>query len=392
MKTRWLRTVGWRDPFPLLRRRPGCLQSFPLDIRFQSAASAIEAEPLDVDTDSLPKSSPRQPLTELPSPPPEHALKSAKLAALHARLSLPPKVPLQTLARTLVDYSADSNPKFNNVALAQLGNNLMAYHASEHLICHFPRLPMTVLYAAMYAYVGPKTLSAVVREWGVESAAEPGGEVDSGLLQFKHIPHEEYRDPAGRDSSKSHDPEEEKRQRRNISSRIVTHDEFGDPLTYPSTSPSTTLERAHTNFARAVLGAMYLHCGRTAAKTFLKAHFLSRHLSFSALFDFKQPTRDLSRLCAREGFAGPVARLISETGRLSRHPVFIVGVYSGDNKLGEGSGASLDEARNRAATAALKSWYLYTPVDVRVPSQMEEIGGPLKEWKPVLIDGGEVIV
>ena len=109
------------------------------------------------------------------------------------------------------------------------------------------------------------------------------------------------------------------------------------------------------------------------------------------MFEFRQPTRDLSRLCAREDFVAPVARILSETGRRSRTPVFVVGVFSGREKLGEGSGGSLHEARFRAAVAALKSWYLYSPMKVRVPSEME--GAPDNvEWQPLLVDGGEVIV
>ena len=80
------------------------------------------------------------------------------------------------------------------------------------------------------------------------------------------------------------------------------------------------------------------------------------------LFQFEQPTRELSRLCVREGFQQPIARLEKETGRYSRHAVFIVGVYSGEEKLGEGQGSSLPEAKIKAAISALKGWYLYSPV------------------------------
>ncbi|KAI9819759.1 MAG: hypothetical protein M1826_001068 [Phylliscum demangeonii] len=382
-------------------------------------------------------------LTSLPSPPPERALHSAKLAALHARLSLPRKVPIQSLARALVDKSADAHPLFNNTSLAELGNNMMAYYGSEHIVCHFPRLPLAVVFAALYGYVGPKALSALVNEWGVEAAAEPGGEVDPGLLQLRRIPHGELQQEPITLSDTQSSNATRWEYRRSLTSRVVYDDEFGDPISdslttlleaktkakakkkaeaeakknrswvaeearsgdegeeqassdWPEPPPASpkgsTLERAQTNFARAVVGAIYLHCGRSAARAFITAHVLSRHLSFSALFDFRQPTRDLSRLCAREGFAGPIARLVSETGRASRHPVFVVGVYSGEDKLGEGAGSSLDEARTRAAVAALKSWYLYSPLDVHLPSEMEEGGDLARRWKPGLIDGGEIIV
>ena len=97
-------------------------------------------------------------------------------------------------------------------------------------------------------------------------------------------------------------------------------------------------------------------------------------------------------MCAREDFEFPVARILSETGRGSRHPVYVVGVYSGKDKLGEAAGASLNEARTRAAIAALKSWYMYSPspgkgIKISVPSDTEDGG----EFKPIHIDLGEIV-
>lgn len=261
---------------------------------------------------------------------------------------------------------------------------------------------MDVLFAAMAAYVGPKALSAITREWGVESAAEPGGEVDPGYLQFRRVP--PGIDPSSTEPSQATEGQNSVRNdkvyyRRGLSSRVVYDDEFGnlrrdspDSLTGVDGTPVpvTTAEDASARFVRAVIGALHMHAGKHATKLFYQNHFLSRTLNLSSIFDFKYPTRDLSRLCLREGFEPPVARLISETGRLSRHPVFVVGVYSGRDKLGEGAGASLDEARIRAATAALKGWYLYSPMDVVTPSEVED-GQEGKKWKPNMIDCGEII-
>lgn len=98
-----------------------------------------------------------------------------------------------------------------------------------------------------------------------------------------------------------------------------------------------------------------------------------------------------SRLCAREDFDFPVARVLSETGRHSRHPVYVVGIFSGTDKLGEAAGASLREAKTRAAIAALKAWYMYSPVagqgtSAPVPSDVEEGGS----WEGAHIDMGEI--
>ena len=350
----------------------------------------------------IPPTRPQHGKYTLPSPPVEAAHESAKLAALHARLYLPSRLPLETLARSLVDPSADASSNFNNASLATLGHDLLTYYTSEHLICTYPRLPLAVIFATMYAYAGPKTLAAIAREWGVEHAANPGGEVDPGLLQFKKIP--PGTDLAEQPATETTRPNDDRGWRKSITSRIVYDDEFGEPVKDPTkeveqtqqeaagvrTSKGVTAEQASASFVRAVMGSIYLHAGRPAVKRFFEHHILSRHLNITELFDFSHPARDLSRLCARENFEPPVAKIISETGRRSRHPVFVVGIYSGEDKLGEGAGASLLEARSRAAVAALKGWYLYSPLNVRVPSSMEEQGAA--PWKPVHVDLGEVIV
>jgi dsRNA-specific ribonuclease len=377
------------------------------------AQAALQAAPADDAQHSRPPIRTgvlsEETLLKLPSPPVSAARTSAKLSALHARLLLPSSLPLETLARCLVDASADKSPRFNNASLAVLGHDLLSYYTSEYLVAQYPRLPLAVIFAAMYAYVGPRALAAITREWGVEYAAHPGGEVDPGLLQFKRMPPQPQLeqpltagpesiikvrggpDPMNKSARQGRD------WRASISARTVYADEFGGqtPSSMPSTLPSesedegVTAERACASFVRALMAAIYLHAGRPSAKSFYRNHFMSRQLNMSTLFQFRYPTRDLNRLCAREGFQSPVARIISETGRKSRHPVFVVGVFSGNDKLGEGAGASLDEARTRAAVAALKGWYLYSPLEFRVPSEMEEQGA--REWRGCMVDGGDVI-
>lgn len=335
---------------------------------------------------------PEETLQRLPSPPVTAAKTSAKLAALHARLSLPSRLPLETLARTLVDASADPSIRFNNKPFAVLGNDLLGYYTSEYLLSQYPRLPLAVVFAAMYAYHGPATLAAIAREWGVEAAAEPGGEVDPGLLQFKRLP-SEPKPELPKPQLISTRQEDNPKFRRTMSSRSVYDDQFGEIKqrpkdAEPSEEKGASLQRASTDFVRAVFGAIYLHAGRAAAKQFYSDHITSRQVDMASLFHIKNPTRDLSRLCAREGFQAPVAKILSETGRKSRTPVFVVGIYSGSDLLGEGAGASLDEARTRAAVAAMKGWYLYSPTEFRLPSEMEEPGA--RPWTPILVDPGEI--
>lgn len=371
--------------------------------RFQTTAAVEQLGHEQIEIESLANETPKAPAaptapqrkphgsvppSKLPSPHPYEALNSTKLSALRARLSLPQRFPLQTLARTLVHPSADPDPNFNNASMSILGANLLGYYTTEHLLCNYPRLPTSVVFAAQNAYVGPRALAIIASEWGIEAAAEPGGEVDPGLLQFKRLKSGEGLPAALRRQAPW---------KWNVtnSHRVVATDEFGSDNAPPSphslTATPVPMHEAAQSFVRALVGSLHLHLGAPLVKRFFKNHILSRHLDLSEMFDFRTPTRDLSRLCAREGFEAPVARLISETGRLSRHPVFVVGVYSGKDKLGEGAGSSLDEARVRAAAAALKAWYLYRPIEVTVPSSME---GELdtSKWKPNMVDCGEVIV
>ncbi|MCJ1457720.1 hypothetical protein MMC28_008089 [Mycoblastus sanguinarius] len=391
--------------------------------RLQSTASVPVRKTTSLEDDIEPPETPpftEEHLRRLPSPPPSIAHTSARLSSLRARLLLPPRLPLETLARCLIDPSADTNPQFNNASLSILGSDLLGFYTSEAVLCRYPRLPTEVTFAAMWAYCGPKTLAAITREWGVEVAAAPGGEVDPGLLQCRREEagnasvdgtgvqlKEVSSKPLNEDLSVTRPNPEQKTWRRGVSSRTVYDNYFGDEIKHTEfdyaerpelreqdaqrkADKGVSLEKASERFVRALMGAVYLHAGKKAAYNFFRAHILSRHLDVSKLFEFRQPTQDLSKLCAREGFESPVARILSETGRKTRHPVFVVGVFAGRDKLGEASGGSLDEARIRAAIAALKGWYLYSPVEVRVPSEAEGPGG--KPWEPVLVDGGEVIV
>ncbi|RPB21968.1 ribonuclease III [Terfezia boudieri ATCC MYA-4762] len=311
---------------------------------------------------------------------------SAKLSSLHARLSLSPTFPLETLARCLIDPTAEPNPKFNNATLSNLGNNLLGYYTTEHLLAKYPRLPIDVLYAAMHAYISPQTLFQAGREWGVEDAFEPTLEVDAGLLQFKRLKPGEPWGPERffktGDESALEPPApatDDPTSKSTLDSEAEKKEVEGIPLSH-----------ATANFVKSVFAGIYLHESPSSAHHFFRQHIISRHLDISKLFNFEQPTRHLSRLCAREGFQPPIARLLSETGRRSRTPVFIVGAYSGEERLGEGYGASLDEARIRAAVSALKGWYLYSPTEKKEAEEEEEEGG--REFSSVFVDVGEVIV
>ncbi len=226
------RLLRWSGTFLLPRTRPHSIRSpYCQCRRWQSATPAADHNDVRPPKDRAKQTVqpfPEEYLLQLPSPPVQAASSSAKLAALHARLRLPSRLPLQTLARTLVDSTADPSPRFNNHPFSIMGNDLLGYYTSEYVICQYPRLPLAVVFAAMYAYVGSKALAAITREWGVESAAHPGGEVDPGLLQFKRLAPESELGPAPSPLISTVPDASSGFKRRGISSRTVYDDKFGE--------------------------------------------------------------------------------------------------------------------------------------------------------------------
>lgn len=139
-----------------------------------------------------------------------------------------------------------------------------------------------------------------------------------------------------------------------------------------------SVKTVQASVVRAVVGALYVDQGALKAREFVHAHFLSRELDLKPLLKIEDPKLHMSFLMKRLDRERPVARLMSETGRLSKAPVFIVGVYSGTEQLGEGFGSSLKMAEFRANTQALTKYYLEEQKDFSLPSDVEREGAVYK--------------
>lgn len=61
----------------------------------------------------------------------------------------------------------------------------------------------------------------------------------------------------------------------------------------------------------------------------------------------------------------PDYRLLHETGRLSNNSIYVVGVYSGTEKLAEAHGPSMLVAQERAAIEALRTLFLVEVPEAR---------------------------
>ncbi|KAI9333000.1 hypothetical protein BDR26DRAFT_868810 [Obelidium mucronatum] len=121
--------------------------------------------------------------------------------------------------------------------------------------------------------------------------------------------------------------------------------------------------------AHALVGALYAEKGAAAVADFIKKHIESRSVNVAAHLNLhKNPKQLLRRILKEQRRPPAVSRMLKETGRLSTNPVFIVGVYSGIEKLGEGYGSSIKMAETRAFKNALELHFTKEVVtDFNVP-------------------------
>ncbi|GAB1521737.1 54S ribosomal protein L3 mitochondrial [Rhizoctonia solani] len=197
-------------------------------------------------------------------------------------------------------------PPAHNGLLAALGNQLMGLFAMEWIVTTYPHLPTNVVKATVTAYVGPTTSAMIAKEWGV-----------APLVRW-------MRKPGA------------------LTKRPIYHDD------------------ALASVARAIVGLVYHANGSSVekAREFVHAHFLSRELDIRPLLKYSDPKLALIHTVRKYQREPPVSRLLQESGRESNSPTFIVGVFSGEDKLGEGFGSSLDMAEYRAAENAMHRLYL----------------------------------
>ncbi|EPQ56472.1 ribonuclease III [Gloeophyllum trabeum ATCC 11539] len=212
-------------------------------------------------------------------------------------------------------YPNEAKPATNG-NLSTVGNSLLGLFASEYLNASYPHLPLRVLKAAVSAYVGAKTCASIATEIG----ATP-------LLRW--------------------------------------HRTTATPL-----KPALLLPDALSSIPRSIVALVYQHRSLPITRQFVHDLFLSREVDLRAFIKFRDPKKALKETVAKFERERPVSRLLAETGRFSNSPVFVVGIYSGADQLGEGFGTSLKMAEFRAAEDSLHRLYLTRtpPEQLRLPS------------------------
>lgn len=114
---------------------------------------------------------------------------------------------------------------------------------------------------------------------------------------------------------------------------------------------------ALASIPRALTALVYKKRSLLTARKFVHAFFFSREVDLRSMLKFYDPKKALQDTIFKFGRERPVSRMLSETGRYSNSPVFVVGIYSGADKLGEGFGSSLKMAEFRVRPHATPLYY-----------------------------------
>lgn len=223
-------------------------------------------------------------------------------------------LPLSVEARQQVPELHESMA--HNAELATLGNALLGLIASEHFHLKYPHLPTRVLKAFVSAYVGPSTLADVGADLGILAQGVQRWDRTGNSVVIKIV-----------------------KGRKTASVSLLSKDVAAQSV-------------------RAMVAVLFQELGMAATRGFVQSQLLSRRLDLASLIKFHDPKRVLSATCKKYKKPTPQSRLLAESGRKSISPIFVVGVYSGAVKLGEGSGSSIRMAEFRAAEDALRRLYL----------------------------------
>lgn len=132
--------------------------------------------------------------------------------------------------------------------------------------------------------------------------------------------------------------------------------------------------RVVTNAFCAVIGVLYEKQGGKAARSFVHDFVISQLASkdLDEVIKLQHPRFMLHAILKGKGRPRLVTRLIKESGRATHFPSFVVGVFSGEQLLGEGCGTSLKRAEREAMTTALQTHFRRELANAPLPSDHED--------------------
>ncbi|KAI9033613.1 ribonuclease III domain-containing protein [Phycomyces nitens] len=259
----------------------------------------------------------------------DNVTQNSSLHSLGARLGLQ-ALDRDILRKAMTHKSLEDQD--NNAGLEFIGKRVTGLCATEYFHCKYPEMHPVAFDATLQAYIGNRSISRVGSNAGLEHSIR-------------------WKAPQTDDEKLGH---------------------------------STVM----ADCMNALVGAIYQEQGFEAAKKFIHGYILTRDFDVKPLLKVEQPKRHLTALLKKHGKPSAISRLVSETGRQSSSPVFVVGVFSGEEKLGEGFGSSLKMAEHSALQDALYQHYGKVTKDFTLPSDASKV----EKYTPTVLGNTQAII
>ncbi|CAG8522378.1 5067_t:CDS:2 [Diversispora eburnea] len=255
---------------------------------------------------------------------------SPQLYALAARLNIRVSHP-KLLLQAVTHKTYDNTTLPSSEGFRVLGNHALGLYVTEYLHIKYPLIPLPCLQKALTGYCGHVSLAAFGQEVGLQHVVRWHPITDEYL--YKHS---------------------------KIYSNMVPEDK-------PVKIKQVTISNVIAESVQSIIGILYKD---NATQKFIHDHILSREVKIQDTMHLEDPQKELFALMRRKERAQPIARLKGESGALSSNPVFVVGIYSDIDQLGEGYGSSKKMAEFRAFRDALHQYYLKEVKDFTLPSSV----------------------
>lgn len=261
------------------------------------------------------------------SPPVFEDAESHKVAidAWKARVGLESITNESLLTAALTHASVEPFPALTNEVappsqrrLEWLGDRTLSLVVANKLTSTHPNLPVSSLDSAQALYVNNNNLARVGKAIGIQD-----------VLRWSPAPVQSL------DEADASDPAQ------GPGGRVVANGVIASAV-------------------EAIIGALYMDGGIDAASTFIDTHIFNSELNVESLVRFAKPKVTLRYHAKAAGKSHPEYRLLSETGRYTHAPQFLVGVFVDGEMLGQAHARSIKAAEAGAALEALQAHYAVT--------------------------------
>lgn len=249
--------------------------------------------------------------------PTPNSWRQREMAALEARLQI--NFNNKHLLTQALTHRSSRTDKQCNSRLALLGDSYRNFFLTSFVLKQYPNLPAAAMKDVVDHLMEKETVSKIASQIGVNSAINAVKKIE--------------------------DPEK-------------------NPFLH------SIIRSAYNGLTGAILEDQ----GVEAVNRFLSETTLSffADLDVGQFVRLQHPKLMLRHLLKEAGKQPPVTRLLSESGRTTHLPVFLVGVFSGSEKLGEAASWSLKKAEHEAALAALRTHYGTELSSAPFPSELKD--------------------